>query len=438
MSPPLDRFRTRREQLLVGISARLGDLGIDASFGVLVPYYDLYGAIPEGLTGLVVHDAARTGRTQVTVVAARRVRPRGKGGDAWERDDRLEYDIEGDFVFEVTTLEGRGDGPGDPRAIWAPRWLVRDEEAVVDAIRKWHGYRETLRSAPPVADRRRGRADLARQVDARRSAAAAARVRLTVDASAVAPERRAVLAQHVAELDHAQLCFHFPRDRFGRYVKSAVVALTGYEAGLSKRGPWLAVRADGDELVVGVEALIGANQDHRWDQLPWLWSTTHRDASTEQRWQVPDADQARPAVELLDRHALADALTLCGVEVDTHLAALLDGYPISFRYARYTGTWVKSLYEQLRNCAPWRLATAYQVWQGERRAARRPADEEIVLFGLKGLNQAVKPVVAVDTRDGACRLRMSWSGTNARLTRALWECPADLRAALLRVAPEDQ
>lgn len=154
---------------------------------------------------------------------------------------------------------------------------------------------------------------------------------------------------------------------------------------------------------------------------------------------MPDADQACPIVALLDRNELAEALTRCDVEVDADLAALLDGYPISYQYARYTDTWVKTLYEQLRDCAPWRLAAAYQVWQDERRAARRPAGEPIALFGLKGLNQAARPMVALDTRDGVCRLAMTWSGSNARLARALWECPADLRAALpLPTGPHDR
>ncbi|MER7009722.1 hypothetical protein ABT297_42695 [Dactylosporangium sp. NPDC000555] len=436
MFQSFDRHRSRREQLLAGVSARLRGLGIEAAFGTLVPYYDLYGSAPGGLTGLVVHEPTGAGRMQVTAVAARRTVPPGEGGlsadrRTWVRDVDLEYDLDGDVVFEVTILEGPGDGPGDPPAVWAPRLLVRDEEAVVDAVRLWHGYRDTLRGTPPAADPDRRRAALARQIAARHAAAADARVRLAVDASAVPPQQRPALAEHLAELDHAQLCFHFPRDRFGRYVKSAVVALAGYEAGLSKRGPWLAVRADGDELAVGVEALIGANQDHRWDRLPWLWSAAHRDATAVRRWQVPDAEHARPVVALLERHALADALTLCGVDVDAELASLLAGYPISYRHAQYTDTWVKTLYGQLRDCAPWRLAAAYRVWQDERRAARRPAAEPIALFGLKGLNQQAKPMVAVESRDGVCRLRMIWSGSNARLTRALWECPADLNAELL-------
>ncbi|GGM67934.1 hypothetical protein ACFFX1_46660 [Dactylosporangium sucinum] len=104
------------------------------------------------------------------------------------------------------------------------------------------------------------------------------------------------------------------------------------------------------------------------------------------------------------------------------LAALLGGYPIDYRHARYTETWVRTLHEQLRDCAPWRLATAYRVSQ---------PGKPIPLFGLKGMNHQVKPMVALDAPDGVPRLTMHWTGSNARLSRALWEIPADLRAALL-------
>ncbi|WP_238012430.1 hypothetical protein KZZ52_21850 [Dactylosporangium sp. AC04546] len=395
-----------RQRLLSGVAARLRELGIPAEFGLLVPYQDFYGSSPDGLTGLVVPQPDGPGRMQVTVVAARRTVPPGEGGLSadgrmWVRDVDLDYDLAGDaLAFEFTTLDEGGAGP-----VWAPRQLAHDEEAVVDAIRLWDGFRETLRSTPPAAAPARRRAVFVKQVAARQAASAAARVRL--DAA--------------IDLDPARLCYHFPRDRHGRYVKNAVVALHDVEGGpFSKRGPWVAARADGDELVVAVEGLIGANQDHRWDRLPWLFRRL--EAAPGERWQVADAADARPVVELLERHEVAEALTLCGVDVDGDLAALLDGHPIDYRHARYTDTWVRTLYEQLRDCAPWRLATAHRL-----AAAGKP----IPLFGLKGMNHQVKPMVALDAPDGVCRLTMHWTGSNARLTRALWEVPADLRAALL-------
>ena len=133
-------------------------------------------------------------------------------------------------------------------------------------------------------------------------------------------------------------------------------------------------------------------------------------------------------------HALTDALTLCGVDIDADLAALLAGYPISYPLAQYTDTWVTRMYDQLRNCAPWRLAAAYRGWQNERPATRRLGDGPIALFGLKGLNQQAKPMVAVELR-GVPRLVMIWSGSNVRLPRTRWERPVDLEAALLATEP---
>ncbi|WP_162907510.1 hypothetical protein [Allorhizocola rhizosphaerae] len=431
MSELPDAHRSHREQLLASLSAQLQELGIQAMFGVLQRYYDLYGFMPEGLTGLVVDQPDGPGRMQVTVVGVRRTVPPGEGGlspdrRTWVRDLDILYDLGGDIAFEITTFDDRTLRPSGTNALWAARRLTHDEQAVIDAIRLWYGYRDSLRATPPKLDPDRRRAQLARQIAARESAAGAPSVRLAVDASEV-PEK------DLAQLDHAQLCYHFPRDRHGRYARSVVVVLARYDTKLAKRGPWLAVRADGDSLVIGIEALIGENQDHRWDNLPWLWSTAHRDTPPETRWQLPNAEHVRPIVDLLDQGALTDALTLCGVDVDTRLAALLAGYPISYEYARYTDGWVNRLYEQLPNCAPWRLAAAHRVWEAQRDPIRRrrPTGEPIVLFGLKGLNRSAKPVVSLETRDGVPRLIMDWTASNARLPRALWERPVDLDAALL-------
>jgi hypothetical protein len=421
VSAPLDRHRDQRQRLLAGVVGRLRRLSIPVSFGLLTPYYDFYGQIPDGLTGLIVDEPAGPGSMQVTVVAAHRTGGSSTDPHLWARDVDLEYDLVGDVYFEVTTL----DEPGDSGAVWAPRQLVGTEEGVVDAIRLWHSYRDTLRATPPPPDPRRP-ARRAKLLAARTDAARAGRVRIEVDESMVPAVQRPVLAGDLTDLDHAQVCFHFPRDRNGRYSRSAVVALTGYGIVLGRRGPWLSVRNDGGELVARVEALIDVNQDHRWDRLPWLWRVSGQDATPGQRWQAPSAEQVRPITDLLDRNAIADALTLSGVEVDSDLAALLDGFPISYSYARYTETWVRSLYDQLAGCAPWRFADAFRTWQDERRAAGRAPQHEVALFGLKGLNQQARPMVALSAPGGTSRLTMIWSASNARLPRALWELPADL------------
>jgi hypothetical protein len=58
----------------------------------------------------------------------------------------------------------------------------------------------------------------------------------------------------------------------------------------------------------------------------------------------------------------------------------------------------------------------------------------VPLFGLTGLNQQRRPMLALDLRGGVPELRMVWTGSNARLPRALWERPADLDAALAGLA----
>jgi hypothetical protein len=352
----------------------------------------------------------------------------------------IRYGLDGDeLLFEVSTLEGLdgvegleglaagGDGPGDPAAIWAPRRLTGDEQAAVDAVRLWYGYRDSFRATPPKASPKRRRTALEREVATRRRMAALARIWVSAKASAVPEPFRPTLTEDLARLDEAQLRFHFPRDRQGRFVKGAVVGLASYHDGPpNKLGPWLAARIDGDTIVVHIAQVIGPNQDHRWDSSPWLWSTAHRDTPTAERWQVPDVEAARPVVELLDRNAVAEALTVCGVAVSPSVAALLDGYPISYGYTRYTDTWVGRLYEELPRSAPWRLAHAYQVCR-----SYRPAGEPLPLFGLKGMDQQAKPVLAVYAPDGVPTLTLTWTASNARVPRTLWERPADLTAALL-------
>ncbi|WP_433203201.1 hypothetical protein ACQP00_33715 [Dactylosporangium sp. CS-047395] len=432
MAEAVDRHERRRRLELAGVWARLREAGIEPAFGSLTPTYDFYGKVPAELTGLVVDEPHGTGRMQVTVVAARRLVPPGEGGlsadgHTWTRDVDIEHDLtaaDGELLFEVTLLEGATDSSG---AVWAPRRLARDEQAVVDAVRLWHGYRDMLRATPPKPAPQRRRSLRIRVAAARRSAAARPRVRRLGIGADLPAEQRSAIARDLGALDDARLAFNFPRDRNGRYLKSAVVALAGYGPGLSRRGPWLSVRSLDDELVVSLEGLIGANQDHRWDRLPWLWTSQEPSLV---RWNLPDAASARPVLDLLDRYAIGEALARCGVELDEELTALLAGYPISYGLAQHAETWVKRLYDQLQLCAPWRLAAAYDVHQDERRAAKRPGGEPIALFGLKGMNQQSKPMVALDTHDGTPRLSMIWTASNMRLTHELWQCPADLEAEL--------
>ena len=74
------------------------------------------------------------------------------------------------------------------------------------------------------------------------------------------------------------LALHFPRERNGRFLRAAVwVTLASLDgAPPHLRGRWFTVRAKADDLYVGVEDLIGANQAYRWNSMPWMWDRRRR------------------------------------------------------------------------------------------------------------------------------------------------------------------
>ncbi|MFD0743776.1 hypothetical protein ACFQ1L_19570 [Phytohabitans flavus] len=285
----------------------------------------------------------------------------------------MTYDLHGggEPAFEVTMLEDPDDGLGHSRDTSAQRTVTGDEQAVIDAARLWYGYRHTLRGTLPTADPRRERTRLRREVEKRDAAASAPDLRTEL-AGALVPARDA-LAADLARLDPGLLCWHFPRERSGRYARRAVVALARYGPDPGKRGPWLTARVRDGSLALGIDQLIGVNQDHRWDTAPWLWSTAGRGATAADRWQVVSPEEARPLTDLLDAYDVAAALETAGVCVDGDVAALLDGFPTRYLRAAHTEAWVTALYTQLARSAPWRFAAAYDTWRRERAGLGRPA-----------------------------------------------------------------
>ncbi|GFJ76238.1 hypothetical protein [Phytohabitans houttuyneae] len=293
-----DPHRERRRAMLAGVAGRLREVGIGTAFGPLESYRDFYGTLPAGTAGLVCEQPPTTARLQVTAILVRRTLPPGEGGlspdrRSWVRDADVSYDLDGygEPAFEVTILEDPDDGLGHSRDTSAQRTVTADEQAVVDAARLWYGYRHTLRATPPKADPRRERTRLRREVEKRDAAAAAPDLRTEV-AGEIVPARDA-LAADLDRVEAGLLCWHFPRERSGRYARRAVVALARYGPDPGKRGPWLTARVRDGALALGVEPLIGVNQDHRWDTTPWLWSAAGRDATPADRWQV--ASPSRPA-----------------------------------------------------------------------------------------------------------------------------------------------
>jgi hypothetical protein len=351
----------------------------------------------------------------LTVVRAHRIPVEYQAYNGrWGRDPRAGYDLtsDGDLVYELQIHEDDdGAGGHGPRPLVVFQ-LLDEAEAAADALILWWRRPALFHAAPPVPDPRTEQRRAARTAEHRREAAAAPKVRLDVD----------VPADPGNAIEPAGLSFHFPRERSGRFLRSAVVALTPLDdTPVHLRGRWLTVRADGDELTVGIENLIGGNQAYRWNLTSWMWDRRVK-ASPHERWQLDDAAQARPYLAALAAGRIPEALDLAGVAVDDQLARLLRGEPNRTYRAELADKWVMNLYAGLAESAPWRFEHAYAAWLAERGGRPKP----VTMFGLKGLGQSRKPKVALDrTRSGPI-LRLHFSAGNLLLPRSLWTVPADL------------
>jgi hypothetical protein len=335
----------------------------------------------------------------------------------WHRDPRTGYDLTsaGDLVYELQIHEDDdGSGGHGPRPLVVFK-LLDEAEAAADALIQWWRRSALFQVRPPIQDQRAEQQRAARTAQHRRTSSALPRVHFEDISSSEAAD--------VAAVDSAALALHFPRERSGRFLRSAVVALAPLNgAPPHMRGRWLTVRAKADELYIGVEELIGGNQAHRWNLTPWMWDQRHVGTSPRDRWQLDNATQARPYLDALASGRVSEALNLAGVAVDEQLSKLLRGEPTRNYRAELTATWVANLFAGLTESAPWRFAEAYAAWLAERGGRPKP----VTLFGLKGLGQARKPKVALDRTQSELVLRLEFSGGNLILPRALWTVPADL------------
>lgn len=356
-------------------------------------------------------------------------------GGKFSRHPHRGYDLDtpGEIVYELQISENDDGASGHgPRPLVLFR-LVADAQATADELILWTRRADLFRVAVPAPDQSRQTRQARRCFEHRQAAAAAPQVHTAepLDDTPADPATADLIAADLAALDHSALCWHFPRDRTGRYQRSAVVALAAYGGRRPHlRDRWLTVRADGERLVVSVQDLIGANQRHRWDGTRWLWDRRHAAATRATRWQVGRPAQAAPGFDALRRGALAEAFALAGVQVDDHIAKLLDGRPNLLSRCELTATWVAALYDGLAEVAPWRLAQAGRSWQEGRAALGLPARGSIVLFGLGGMGRLRKPKIALELRGDTAVLRLVFSGSNAVLPRSLWTVPADLAGHL--------
>ncbi|NUT33460.1 MAG: hypothetical protein HOV79_10330 [Hamadaea sp.] len=409
-----DAQAAQRRGLLAPVARLCFEAGVPVRMG------RLDGPHNPSVVALVCGPADGSWDASVTVVRAHSVPAAHQDWNGrWGRDPRDGYDLgsDGTLVYEVQVHEDDDGGTGHGRRPIVVFELHETERAVADAMILWWRRPWLFHTPPPIPgpgqERRRERV-----AEHRRLAAAYPQVRM----SALPPPARELAAQ----LDPASVARNFPRGVSGRFQRSAVVALTALDdTPLHLRGAWLAARCLGDGLTVTVEELIGGNQEHRWDRTPWLWDRRRADAGPRERWQADEPGQVSDILAALRCGAVAEALALAGVDVDDQLGRLLAGRPNRLFRAGLTQKWVTNLHLGLAEAAPWRFGDAHRAWRAERgHRARRPAP----LFGLKGLNQARKPKVALDVEDGRPILRLVFTASNLQMPRSLWTVPTDFPA----------
>ena len=413
MPPESDAHAEQRHRLLDAVAQICARSCVPVARGAFSP-----SGYPASIAALTCAAADGSWDAMLTVVRAHPTPTEHRAyNKPWSRDPRTGYDLTsgGRVLYELQIHED-DDGAGGH----GPRPLVMFElfeqaQAVADALIEWWRRPVQFRARPPFPDQRARQRRAARIAEHRRRWSASPRLHFDEAASVAAAE--------VAAIDRVALALHFPRDRSGRFLRSAVVALASLDgAPPHLRSRWLAVRAKGDELHVGIEDLIGGNQLDRWNSTPWLWDRRHVNASPRDRWQLDHRAEAEPYLDALAAGRVTQALDLAGVAVDDQLAKLLRGEPTRNYRANLTEKWVANLYEGLIESAPWRFSAAYAAWLAERGGRQAPAP----MFGLKGLTQARKPKVMLDRTLSGTILRLKFSGGNLVLPSALWTVPSDL------------
>lgn len=251
--------------------------------------------------------------------------------------------------------------------------------------------------------------------------------------------------QRVDTLDGTKLVRNFPWDKLGRLELGVTVVLgllgdvprtaTERTQCLVASGPKR--RRDPQQIVVGLDELIVANQDHRWDELPWLW-TKEEAPIHECRL---DADQSA-ALDRMDEGYLEEVLANYGVTLSTDMHRLLGGQRIVPQAccAHADAEWTDLLVDTIRQAAPWKLVPAIRAEARRRnptqKRSRKPVLVKLATFPKQ--SHARKACLMLGTFDQGetAQLLFDATATNVRLHREAWQRPLALEVGRLGIGPE--
>jgi hypothetical protein len=432
-------FDAARRAFLGRVAAILGTLPVEAevAYGELetAPQgQERWGPGP-GVRGLVVRSprslASVNGVAQVAAATVlderdRYQRPEG----VLTRERSLAFDpfpVPGRSVYRLYLLENPWEGRGHGR--WSPPQAVVESEdpaQIAMSVAAWaaqpaagHAW-----SAPTVPG-----TQLQRQVSARRAGVSSIEV---VDDLGPAALREAAGEPDLAVGSRRLLAWHFPRDRQGRLLARAVVALACCRPGARPQARQLWLCAEGpqrpeapERIHLRLRWIHGAHQDHRWDRARGLWDARAPHAGLDALWGIDDRARAGRSAALMAAGQFRAGLELYGVELSPEADRVAQGAMPWYALRHLTGLWAAAMSGRLALAAPWLLA-----------AARDPGARPVRLFGLGGQPIARKPGLYLTGGRGRPRLEIHWSAANARLPLVAWQRPADYELLRLGLIEE--
>jgi hypothetical protein len=238
---------------------------------------------------------------------------------------------------------------------------------------------------------------------------------------------------------------NFPWDKTGRIALKTAVVLNIYDKTPdpnphSKERDFClaAIGPDrrSDEQIVKIELtdLYAINQNHRWENCPWLWTDIATPDTellgTNRHLATPENDRAMRSLSLLDEGKIEEAVGLYGITFSAVLHQILGGEIVEiFKNYYSTPTWTDLLVDTLRQSAPWKLpqavideAARLDIWTSQKksRSSRYPF-LKLAIFPNQNYAQKTCLFLTKNINDSHPRLIMQDSGNNDRSHHTAWK-----------------